>query len=200
MKRLFCIFALAVAFCATVQAQDFKAGLSFGVVPSQVDGDGMSGYNKIGLTGGAYVKWERSDRLVLQADIAYTMKGSRQASSKNVDFSRPELTTNYIDVALTCGYRFMDNLIGRAGLVPSVLIYDKEAFTGGSEIIGAMGFKRFNLLATAGISYFLSDHFSVNAAYNYSVLSIRKGNLEVVDYDVKVQNAQYHNYITLTLS
>ena len=135
MRR--CINCLVVLFfiCSyCLYGQDFKAGIIAGVVPSQVDGDNMSGFNKIGFTGGAYASKSLNNNWFLQSEIIYTMKGSRVASSKNTDFSKRELTTNYIDLGIYCGYYIMDNLYLKLGLIPSVLIYHKEQTPGGISV------------------------------------------------------------------
>ena len=81
MKKLF-LFSIFMIFALLgLQAQNFKAGLLAGAVPSQVDGDNMSGFNKIGWTAGAYLSLEQGENLVWQLDIAYTTKGSRQKST-----------------------------------------------------------------------------------------------------------------------
>lgn len=203
MKRLIsCLAVLFVVTSCCLYGQDFKAGIIAGVVPSQVDGDDMSGFNKIGFTGGAYASKSLNNNWFLQSEITYTMKGSRVASSKNTDFSKRELTTNYIDLGLYCGYYIMDNLYLKLGLIPSVLIYHKEQTPGGISVdeSSVAGFRPFNLLASAGIGYFLTKHFLVGLTYNYSVFSLRKGSVEIFDYDIKEANAQFHNYMTLTLA
>lgn len=200
MKKIISLIFTICVLCCVVKGQNFKAGLFGGVVPSQVDGDGMEGFHKIGLTGGAYIKYENNTRLFLQADIAYTSKGSKQKSSKEFDFSRLDTYTSYLDITLSCGYKLMDDLSARVGLTPSVLLSHKEQTSSGIEITDGNGFRPLNLLAMAGMSYTFSKHFSFNLTYNYSIISFRKGNIEVLDYDIKEQNAQYHNYLTLTLA
>lgn len=182
-----------------VKAQDFRAGLQFGITPSQVDGDGMSGYNKIGLTGGAFVSRDLKDNIFLFTDLSFTMKGSRVASSKNVNFSQLEITTNYIDWGIYAGYRFSDKIDLKAGLIPSVLIYHSEKTPSGFESGENDAFRPFNMLISGGLHYKFSKNISLNATYNYSIFSIRKGDYEIFNYDVKVRNAQYHHYINLSL-
>lgn len=199
-KQVILIISLVVlALPFVVKAQDFRAGLLFGITPSQVDGDGISGYNKIGLRGGAFVEREINDKVFLFTDLSFTMKGSRIASSKNVNIYQPELTTNYIDWGLYSGYRFSENIDLKAGLVPSVLIYSKECTAGGMEILGENPFRPINLLISGGINYSFSEHFSVDATYNYSIISIRPGKYEIFNFDIKVSDAQYHHYINFSL-
>ncbi len=199
-KQVILIISLIVLVLPfVVKAQDFRAGLQFGITPSQVDGDGISGYNKIGLRAGAFVERDINDKVFFFTDLSFTMKGSRVASSKNVNFDQVELTTNYIDWGLYAGYRFSEKIDFKAGLIPSVLIYDKETTAEGIEILGENPFRAVNLLISGGVNYSFSKHFSVDATYNYSIISIRPGEYEIFNYDVKISNAQYHHYINLSL-
>lgn len=199
-KTVFSIlFFILISLPLSINAQDFKFGLQFGIVPSQVDGDGMTGYNKIGMTGGAFVSRDLKDNIFLFTDLSFTMKGSRVASSKNVNFDQLEITANYIDWGIYAGYKFSDNIDIKVGLMPSVLIYSNEQTASGVSWGESESFRPFNLLVAGGLNYKFSKHFSVNATYNYSIISIRHGEYEVFDYDVKISNAQYHHYINLSL-
>lgn len=197
MKKILYLLPLLLFAFSILEAQQFKAGLLAGLTPSQVDGDGMTGYHKIGFTAGAFVKWEQGKNLIYRMDIAYTDKGSRQASSKNMNYSSLEITTSYVDLTLSVGYKLTDNIVLRAGLVPAVLINHKEETPDGFVQTNGVEFRRLNLLAMGAIDYSLSNRWSVSLAYDYSIISIRKGKIEIFDYDIKQQYAQYHNYITL---
>lgn len=200
MKKLF-LFSIFMIFALLgLQAQNFKAGLLAGAVPSQVDGDNMRGFNKIGWTAGAYLSLEQGKNLVWQLDIAYTTKGSRQKSSKDYDYSRSNISASYIDFVLSCGYKIADNIVLKAGLTPSVLISHKEENSYGYEPSETIGFTPLNLLGMAGASYSIGEHWAVNASYNYSLLSFRSGKLYFINFDFKRANAQFHNYITLSVS
>lgn len=199
-KQVIYIFLLIIlAFPFGIKAQDFHAGLQFGIVPSQVDGDEMTGFNKIGLTSGAFVERDINEKFFLFTDLAFTMKGSRVASSKNIDFNKIELTTNYIDWGLYAGYRLNDKISLKAGLIPSVLIYQKQMTAGGFESLYENPFRAFNLLFSGGANYRFSKHFSINASYNYSITSIRPGELVIIDTHIGVSNAQYHHYLNFSL-
>ncbi len=201
MKKVLIYSLSLIILCLPLclKAQDFKFGLQFGITPSQVDGDGMSGYNKIGLTGGAFVSRDLKDNIFLFTDLSFTTKGSRVASSKNVNYSQIEISANYIDWGVYAGYKFTDKIDLKAGLVPSVLIYDSEKTVSGVEVGEEDTFRPFNMLISGGLHYRFSKHFALNATYNYSIFSIRKGDYEIFNYDVKVRNAQYHHYINLSL-
>ena len=55
MKKTFGLILIVCLLFSVAKGQNFKAGLFGGVAPSQVDGDGMEGFHKIGLTGGVYI-------------------------------------------------------------------------------------------------------------------------------------------------
>lgn len=199
-KQVIYIFLLVIlAMPFGVNAQDFNFGLQFGIVPSQVDGDGMTGYNKIGLTAGCFVTRDITKDVFLYTDLSFTMKGSKVASSKNVNFDQLEISANYIDWGIYAGYRFTDKINLKAGLIPSVLIYSNEKTPAGNESLEDEKFRAFNMLVSGGLSYHFSKHFAVNATYNYSIFSIRPGEYEVFDYDIKISNAQYHHYLNIGL-
>lgn len=201
MKKVLLYSLSLIILCLPLclKAQDFKFGLQFGITPSQVDGDGMSGYNKIGLTGGAFVSRDLKDNIFLFTDLSFTTKGSRVASSKNVNYSQVEISANYIDWGVYAGYKFTDKIDLKAGLIPSVLIYNSEKTVSGMEVGVEDSFRPFNMLISGGLHYRFSKHFALNATYNYSIFSIRRGDYEIFNYDIKISNAQYHHYINLSL-
>ncbi len=76
-KALFICLMLSFLFVFKGQAQTFKSGLFAGIVTSQVGGDGYSGFNKLGVTFGGFVRYPMNDRWSSQFEIAYVQKGSR---------------------------------------------------------------------------------------------------------------------------
>ena len=81
MKKLFpYIWIILLLVSLDTKAQTFKPGVLVGLVTSQVGGDGYSGFNKLGLTFGGYVRYQLSDNWSTQFEIAYVQKGSRNKS------------------------------------------------------------------------------------------------------------------------
>lgn len=78
LKAALCclIFALAAN---TAVAQRFRAILQGGINLSQVDGDGLAGYNKPGLAGGIQTNAVVSDRWEWSLGIAFSQQGARNA-------------------------------------------------------------------------------------------------------------------------
>ena len=73
MKKIF-VFFLFSFLCVS---QNFNAGIIGGISTSQVSGDGLSGFNKIGPRIGLYVNREIS-WLSIQLELQYITKGSKK--------------------------------------------------------------------------------------------------------------------------
>ena len=78
MKRLAGLLLLS-AGVLVAQAQEplrFRGGLYAGVCASQIHGDGVSGFDKFGLTAGPLLEISRGD-VAWEWGMLYTQKGSR---------------------------------------------------------------------------------------------------------------------------
>ena len=72
---LFILFGLSLQ-CALAQDPFFRGGLNMGANFSQVDGDHLGGYNKVGVFGGFYLRHRINDKWQGQMEINYSQKGS----------------------------------------------------------------------------------------------------------------------------
>ncbi|MCL2290670.1 MAG: PorT family protein [Bacteroidetes bacterium] len=74
----FCLLLSAFCFLPSASAQRFIGGLAVGMNLSQVDGDEVFGYNKVGFNGGPYVKFmlDKKQRFSLTMELLYTQKGA----------------------------------------------------------------------------------------------------------------------------
>lgn len=73
------LWLLFFVFCSLIaDAQQFKGGIVAGATFSQVDGDAISGYNKLGLQVGMQIKREVKNNWLWGAEVLYTQKGSRK--------------------------------------------------------------------------------------------------------------------------
>ena len=196
MKKYIVIFAFLILSSYFVFSQEFKAGLLRDVLATQVDGDRMSGFYKAGFSGGLYVYRDIGKLSRYQAEILYSMKGSK-TSPKSTDPNLWQVSTTNIDISLNYIYKLFETLHFRIGLTPNVLLTSKEYTPTGIEQIPneAPAFRRFGVIGQAGMTYFFSEKFSLTWTYNYSLYSIRSGDAEIYDISLKEQNNQRHNYM-----
>jgi|GEM_PF-285978 len=76
----FCLLLSAFCFLPSASAQRFIGGIAAGINATQVDGDEVFGYNKVGFNGGPYVKLmlDKRQRFSLTMELLYTQKGAQK--------------------------------------------------------------------------------------------------------------------------
>ncbi|GLR19233.1 porin family protein [Portibacter lacus] len=78
----------------------FKGSVVFGANASQIDGDLLAGYHKIGLTGGVKVEFPVSSVLDLGIEFLYSQRGSRSQIIRNQFSPVSKININYIELPL----------------------------------------------------------------------------------------------------
>jgi len=109
----------------------FKAAVLAGANFSQVDGDLLAGFNKVGIVGGAYAQINFTPLWALGIEAIYTQKGSRGNYLDTVinAASKYKLTLDYAEIPLT--FRFTDKHIHfYAGASYARLVKFKEVKNG----------------------------------------------------------------------
>lgn len=197
MKKFTLILGLIFFFNLSVFPQEFKAGILAGGLATQVDGDRMSGFYKAGFSGGLFVYRDYGELSRFQAEVLYSMKGSK-TSSRNTDPDLWQISTTHIDISVNYIYKLFETLHFRIGLTPSVLLTSKEVSPTGLEQNPneAPPFRRIDVVGLAGMTYYFTDKFSLTWSYNYSAYSMRSGDAEIYNtWSLKQQNNQRHNYM-----
>ena len=74
---------LLFSFLPSASAQRFIGGVAVGMNVTQVDGDEVFGYSKVGFNGGPYVKLmlDKKQRFSVTMELLYTQKGASKKSS-----------------------------------------------------------------------------------------------------------------------
>jgi hypothetical protein len=168
---IFALFFLFLSFSA-INAQVFNAGVSGGINISQVDGDGLSGYNKAGATFGLFVNTLLRDALTAQLEINYSTKGSQlKTSLENPRYYRMEL--HYIEFPVVLKYLLPAEFTAEAGLSGGYLFRAREKDELGDMPV-TVPFRKSEIAALAGISRQFADNISLNLRISYSIIPIRE--------------------------
>lgn len=190
IKRLITI-TITIGMCFSAFSQDkdkpdnsrFYGGVRVGFTASQISGDDLSGFHKIGAHVGGFVNHSiiPSGRLKLQLELDFTMKGSHSHTPKNVVSDNfYSLTLGYVEMPLmvvwTAGkwsmwgksFRFELEL----GPVFGVNVFSREREANGT-IIGRPPFRRFEFSGLAGLSLMVAEHHSFNIRYGNSFVPVR---------------------------
>jgi hypothetical protein len=118
--------ALILGLWQCSYAQTFKPGLLAGLTTSQVGGDGYSGFNKLGVTAGGFVRYNLREKWSAQFEIYFVQKGSRNAYS--ISENDPTQSSeyficrlNYVEVPLMIKFNHR-RFVYEAGLYYAQLI------------------------------------------------------------------------------
>ena len=89
------------------KAQKFVGGATLGINASQVSGDNLGGYDKVGITGGVIVSRKLTEKSELEMRITYSAKGSRDVPNyEKGKYTAYYLKLNYIEVPILYRYKF----------------------------------------------------------------------------------------------
>ncbi len=179
-------------------AQNFNAGLVGGLSGTQLDGDGLGGYNKLGIYAGAFVNRAINDRLSWQFEMAYSQKGSRRVIKPETLDEGPwiRLQMHYIDVPLLLIWEFRDNLDVEVGISGNMLLsYNYRDLR--NNLLNT-NFSRFESALLLGARYQLKGKVYAFVRANYSMFSIDP-NANFLPFFALVQRGTYNNVITLGL-
>ncbi len=187
------VFLFLIVFPCLLSAQGFKAGLRVGVVGSQVDGDTYEGFNKAGITAGLFVNRKLSDLFSLQLEMNYIQKGSRKPLDDNNTYYLMRVT--YIEVPVLLQWHAGKLIDIFAGPSFGVLLNSHEE-THFGEFKGP-DFEKNEIAARIGISYKLSEKWSVDGRYSSSITTIRPS---PAAYTPFFEKGQYNRLIEIGLS
>lgn len=163
-------FALQSAF-----AQQFHGGVTLGLVGSQVAGDTYSGYHKAGIYGGGFVNLELGKHSLLQMELTFFQKGSRENPDSTNNFTSYVLRLNYVELPLLYQYK-VNKWIFEAGPSLGFTVGYFEEYNGETEFNGNDP-AAVTLQINAGVRFFITEHFGIDFRTNNSLLNIRKENV-----------------------
>jgi len=172
--RFYRILAV-VLFCGILtttnsHAQSFGGGIIAGASTSQVAGDLLGGFNKIGFLTGAYTSLNVKENISFQFEITYIEKGSKNPNihKKNI----AEITLSYVEVPISINLQQKENLGVEVGILPAFLI-NAEMNDYFSEIEIDPAFEKYDFGVFAGINYHITDNIILNTRISNSIIPIR---------------------------
>lgn len=195
MKQfLISIFCLLLS--AGLTAQIFSAGLAAGGNFSQIDGDLVAGYSKLGLNAGVFSQVAINNNMSAQIEILYSQKGSSSVlfnADQYVNDFRYLL--DYIEIPILFNYHESKFLFS-GGLSVNRLVRSAY-FTQGVEDVNYFNAEPaadIDLCMMAGVTYMFNSRLGAQLRGSYSLTPIRS------DIDSRYRNGnQYHNVAALRL-
>ncbi len=170
MKKIFLLF-FCVSMSLISSAQDFKAALLLGANFSQVDGDQLGGYNKLGLNAGIEISRPVNNDWDAAFELRYSMKGSKKVL--NPEFYEPSLkiSYHYVEVPLVARYKKYEKITPYAGISLGANVYNLRNDNGITYKEEAL--KKGEVGFLIGGTYHLNEKVGLDLRHSYSLLSIR---------------------------
>ncbi len=176
-KALLLVILMSAAGWNATQAQPqrFKAGIAFGLNGSQLQGDDVGGYNRLGLQGGLRAVTILTDKSELVLEMLYSQRGSysKYGSPKcpNGDIS---IGLQYVEVPVTYCYKdwYQEEdgyyrLQACGGLSYSRLISAKALGSCHDDLVDK--FNQNDVGIVLGVEYFTSPRFLFGARWSRSL-------------------------------
>jgi hypothetical protein len=169
LTKLFLLFLFLLSYELQAQ-QAFKAGISLGMTTSQISGDGLGGWDKFGITGGAFVSAPFSSKNGFRIGLNYADKGSR-TKRDTLNFNTFAYRLRYIEVPVQYSFQngpftFLSGLYyGRMikqDILSNALKYDVTP-----------AFRNYDLGITLGATLQLGDHLFLEGRFSSSILPTR---------------------------
>ncbi|MFT4061129.1 MAG: porin family protein [Edaphocola sp.] len=161
----------------------FAAGICLGANFTQVDGDYMNGYHKVGLNTG-FTGWvSLSRKWGLALDLLFSQKGSnsataRESSAVGTYFEHYRIRLNYAEVPVVVQMRIKEQFLFGIGASYNSLISSKEEMNDASSDkvfdSGVYPFRRSSFDGILNASWLFYNNWVLNARYQYSLTPIRK--------------------------
>ena len=174
MIKLYLCFALSiVSYLTDLQAQTFRAGAIFGVNASQINGDFIAGFDKIGLHMGLKVVSDISEKVSWSTELLYSERGSRAGSR----FSDPfKIAVNYVEIPLTVVFKdwMKDDFYKmwfEGGVSAGRIISEKVEDIGGNASLE--GLNQTDISAIASATIFSSENLGFTLRYTHSINLLR---------------------------
>lgn len=92
------------SFLTPVKAQKFGGALILGLNASQIDGDQLAGYDKLGLTGGLKVSYALKKPWGMAVEMLYSQRGSQTDRLLNTGGPIRTIDLKYIEIPVTATY------------------------------------------------------------------------------------------------
>jgi hypothetical protein len=191
MKKI--LYFLTFIACSSLVAQNFNSGLSAGFTTSQISGDYLEGYNKLGFNFGAYIAYPISEKTEVNLATQFIQKGSKKPYIEN----SPEnysFVLNYFELALSLDYYYKAGFSIETGIAPCLLISYSEQ----RDDVELLENKPNSLCLDflIGVKYDLNDKYAAKVRYNQSLTPVRSSGIEA---ESLTNRGQYSSLISFSI-
>lgn len=174
----FILLYIFISIPLRVEAQKFGGGIKLGFNASQIDGDDLAGYDKIGINTGLNTSYNLSKPWQLNLDFVYSQRGSQSKLINDGLGSFRKITLNYLELPIYVGYQdwYMEDDFYKvqafAGASYSRLFSVKNQL--GVSDIDEANFLKNDISYLFGVKYMFTKHFGIEGRYTRSITKLYK--------------------------
>jgi len=189
IKTAVFLFYLLTLSVTHLRAQTFGASVVAGISPSQIDGDDLAGFNKLGYMAGLKGIINYSDKLEFNIDFLFSARG---AKSSALDPFVREINTSYIELPIMVRFKdwesedreyFRVSAFGGIafGRLISATIEDEVNSVNFDSLVNE--FNQTDISGRIGVSYHWSYRFGVSMSYTHNINRLYNHNRGTVNYN-----------------
>ncbi|MFN0031045.1 MAG: outer membrane beta-barrel protein [Flavobacteriales bacterium] len=202
MMRISFLLAFFIAGIAVNGQRKFTGGLLVGPLFSQISGDGLGGWDKLGVGGGGWVGVPISDKNTISMSMKYVTKGSR-SKRDTLDFNSFAFHLNYIDVPILFEREFRlgnSRMSWSIGPYIGILLSQKAKVNGVdygvSEASQGAPFEPLDIGAMGALTGWVGERIFIQYSLSTSLLPTRPAPL-VVNQNSYYEQGNYNQTMQL---
>ncbi len=224
--RIFLGLLCCLLITQEIDAQRFIGSVIAGTNFSQIEGDDVHGFYKVGFNGGLGLTIPLNKKQTWQVsfELLYTMKGSKKTCAPgyfelskygpsmftDVDWSVPldstikcNISLDYVQIPLMVRYEEMySGCTFALGFAWGRLVRAKEIYNGYARTTTARSgtYKKSDWSIIADLNIRLYKNLSLNIRYEYSLVPVRLATYEymITDNESLVETHKYYNHLIST--
>lgn len=197
LKTLSFFLLIAVFSALQVSAQEnqkIKFGLTAGINTSDVVGDGLGGFRKIGMTAGVFAFKPISEKSNLEIQLLFFQKGSQQIPRPEEGiYDAYKLQLNYVDLPIFYVFEVSKWEVALGPSFGWLLSQKEEDFFGLANTTNR--FNNFELAANTEIRWHPADNFRLSVRYHLAILPSRHN---IVGANLATLRGQHNQAILLS--
>lgn len=162
-----------VVSLTTAGAQRFKASLIGGVNLAQLDGDDLSGFNKLGLNAGAKVAAVLSDRWQLSLEMLYSQQGSHRTRD-DVYFSLYDnIRLNFVETPVMISFKDWKFHVSTGFSYARLINFHAESPLG-EDLTDTETYRDDLYFWVVGATYYFQERWGVNLRWSRALVDLEQ--------------------------